>query len=426
VDAMTFACVCAPAHPPDRARSPRAEPGRRLLLPIGGSGPALGQEPPQAAGPTPRSRPDSLIPRGPIFSSRSTSSDSLRPPGLASTRRVGRAGAESWSVEGWQGGTFVIRRARRRWHPVDAEAASRWTATSRSPGAQRGSRPGPEDRGRGNGSGVADHERPSRRCSPRSTSRTWGSPKTAEKAGELRRRPVGRSRHPEGLEVLMPCSRATRATRTSGDVENRRAVPRRVADLDRQGRGCGWRPRDRPAAHVVGRSRRPRIEKDARSRSSVAPRGSPHLPGVTPRSRPSTARAEGPSPIRGLEGILDASYLYGTVIQAAPAGAGLLRRGRPAVRLWRDEAKAASSRRRATRRPPTEARDGAGKPVKITLTTWVALRFPGGPGHPGGSPGRRWRRATDRRGRLPRCCPRASTISIDADDLPDRTGSAGW
>jgi peptide/nickel transport system substrate-binding protein len=74
--------------------------------------------------------------------------------------------------------------------------------------------------------------------------------------------------------------------------------------------------------------------------------------------------------------ILDASYLYGTVIQA-PMPLGVPGFSAEVGRQYgyrRDEAKAAALFKEAgfTKGADGKLRDAAGKPVKITLTTWVA------------------------------------------------------
>ena len=74
--------------------------------------------------------------------------------------------------------------------------------------------------------------------------------------------------------------------------------------------------------------------------------------------------------------VLDASYLYGTVIQA-PLPLGVPGFSAEVGRQYgyrRDEAKAAALFKEAgfAKGADGKLRDGAGKPVKITLTTWVA------------------------------------------------------
>jgi peptide/nickel transport system substrate-binding protein len=74
--------------------------------------------------------------------------------------------------------------------------------------------------------------------------------------------------------------------------------------------------------------------------------------------------------------VLDASYLYGTVIQA-PLPLGVPGFSADVGRQFgyrRDEAKAAALFKEAgfAKGPDGKLRDGAGKPVRITLTTWVA------------------------------------------------------
>src|SRR5262249_39674872 len=74
--------------------------------------------------------------------------------------------------------------------------------------------------------------------------------------------------------------------------------------------------------------------------------------------------------------ILDASYLYGTVTQA-PMPIGVPGFSAEVGRQYgyrRDEAKAAALFKEGgfTRGGDGKLRDGSGKPLKITLTTWVA------------------------------------------------------
>ena len=124
--------------------------------------------------------------------------------------------------------------------------------------------------------------------------------------------------------------------------------------------------------------------------------------------------------------ILDASYLYGTVIQA-PLPLGVPGFSAEVGRQYgyrRDEAKAAALFKEAgyTKGGDGKLRDAAGKPVKITLTTWVApADLAGGPGHPGAAPGggRGVRPRPDGRGRLPGQAARGQArLRPDAHDLP--------
>jgi peptide/nickel transport system substrate-binding protein len=74
--------------------------------------------------------------------------------------------------------------------------------------------------------------------------------------------------------------------------------------------------------------------------------------------------------------VLDASYLYGTIIQAPlPVGVtGFSAEVGRQAGYRRDEARAAALFKEAgyTKGPDGKLRDGAGKPLRMTLTTWVA------------------------------------------------------
>ena len=116
--------------------------------------------------------------------------------------------------------------------------------------------------------------------------------------------------------------------------------------------------------------------------------------------------------------VLDASYLYGTVIQAPlPLGVpGFSAEVGRQHGYRRDEAKAAAMFKEAgyTKGADGKLRDGAGKPVKITLTTWVAPQISrAAQVIQASSRGPGWSASWPRRTRAPSwpSSPRASTTS---------------
>ena len=123
----------------------------------------------------------------------------------------------------------------------------------------------------------------------------------------------------------------------------------------------------------------PRIQKDARLQLFRRPKGVSYIflefnTKKPPFDKLALRRAIAYS-VDSKE-VLDASYLYGTVIQA-PLPLGVPGFSAEVGRQYgyrRDEAKAAALFKEAgfTKGADGKLRDGAGKPVRITLTTWVA------------------------------------------------------
>jgi peptide/nickel transport system substrate-binding protein len=364
-----------------------------LLILIGGPGPARGQEPPTKGGrvlDSLISEPDSLDP------ARANLLVSQYVLGLLYDRLVyidqtGRPRpwlAESWSVDkDGKEVTFVIRKglAFADGTPVDAEAV-RYSLDRYLKISKRNADLGPVQKIEvvGNGSGVRlTYERPFAALFTALDFSYLGivSKTAVEKAGdEFGRRPVGSGPYTlkdwkAGSTLLFARNAGYRNVRA--DVENKGAPypdewqisivkeeGTRMAALETGQLHMSWAPFEEV----------PRIEKDARLQIIRRPKGVSYIflefnTKKPPFDKLALRRAIAYS-VDSKE-ILDASYLYGTVIQA-PLPLGVPGFSAEVGRQYgyrRDEAKAAALFKEAA---DGKLRDGAGKPVKITLTTWVA------------------------------------------------------
>ena len=369
-----------------------------LLLLIGGPEPARGQEPPTKGGrvlDSLISEPDSLDP------ARANLLVSQYVLGLLYDRLVyidqtGRPRpwlAESWSVDkDGKEVTFVIRKglAFADGTPVDAEAV-RYSLDRYLKISKRNADLGPVQKIEvvGNGSGVRlTYERPFAALFTALDFSYLGivSKTAVEKAGdEFGRRPVGSGPYTlkdwkAGSTLLFARNAGYKNVRA--DVENKGAPypdewqisivkeeGTRMAALETGQLHMSWAPFEEV----------PRIEKDARLQIIRRPKGVSYIflefnTKKPPFDKLALRRAIAYS-VDSKE-ILDASYLYGTVIQA-PLPLGVPGFSAEVGRQYgyrRDEAKAAALFKEAgyAKAADGKLRDGAGKPVKITLTTWVA------------------------------------------------------
>jgi peptide/nickel transport system substrate-binding protein len=208
----------------------------------------------------------------------------------------------------------------------------------------------------------------------------------AEKAGdELGRRPVGSGPYTlkewkAGSTLLFARNAGYRNLR--GDVENKGAPypdewqisivkeeGTRMAALETGQLHMSWAPFEEV----------PRIQKDARLQLIRRQKGVSYIFLEFNTKKPPFDKLALRKAIAysvDSKEVLDASYLYGTIIQAPmPLGvAGFSAEVGRQYGYQKDEAKAAALFKEAgfTKGADGKLRDGAGKPVRITLTTWVA------------------------------------------------------
>ena len=426
------------------------------LLPTAGPGLALAQEPPARGGrvlDSLISEPDSLDP------ARANLLVSQYVLGLLYDRLVyidqtGRPRpwlAESWSVDkDGREVTFVIRKGVTFTDgtPLDAEAV-RYSLDRYLKLSKRNADLGPVQKIEvvGGGSSVRlTFERPFAALFTALDFSYLGivSKAAAEKAGdEFGRRPVGTGPYTlkewkAGSSLLFARNAGYRNLRA--DVENKGAPypdewqisivkeeGTRMAALETGQLHMSWAPFEEV----------PRIQKDPRLQLFRRPKGVSYIflefnTKKPPFDKLALRRAIAFS-VDSKE-VLDASYLYGTVIQAPlPLGVpGFSAEVGRQHGYRRDEAKAVALFKEAgfTKGADGKLRDGAGKPVRITLTTWVAPQIsPGRPGHPGPAPGR-WRgvRAEPvRRGRVPGQAARGEArLRPHAQTFPDPHGLCRW
>ena len=369
-----------------------------LLLPIAGPGPALAQEPPTRGGrvlDSLISEPDSLDP------ARANLLVSHYVLGLLYDRLVyidqtGRPRpwlAESWSVDkDGREVTFVIRKGVTFTDGtlLDAEAV-RYSLDRYLKLSKRNADLGPVQKIEvvgGGGSVRLTFERPFAALFTALDISYLGivSKAAAEKAGdEFGRRPVGTGPYTlkdwkAGSTLLFARNAGYRNLRA--DVENKGAPypdewqisivkeeGTRMAALETGQLHMSWAPFEEV----------PRIQKDARLQLFRRPKGVSYIflefnTRKPPFDKLALRRAIAYS-VDSKE-VLDASYLYGTVIQA-PLPLGVPGFSAEVGRQYgyrRDEAKAAALFKEAgfAKGADGKLRDGAGKPVRITLTTWVA------------------------------------------------------
>ena len=301
--------------------------------------------------------------------------------------------AESWSVDkDGREVTFVIRKGVTFTDgtPVDAEAV-RYSLDRYLKISKRNADLGPLQKIEvvGNGGSVRlTYERPfAALFSALDFSYLGIVSKTAvEKAGEeFGRRPVGSGPYTlkdwkAGSTLLFARNPGYRNSRA--DVENKGAPypdewqisivkeeGTRMAALETGQLHMSWAPFEEV----------PRIQKDARLQILRRPKGVSYIflefnTKKPPFDKLALRKAIAYS-VESKE-ILDASYLYGTVIQA-PLPLGVPGFSAEVGRQYgyrRDEAKAAAFFKEAgyTKGGDGKLRDAAGKPVKIALTTWVA------------------------------------------------------
>jgi peptide/nickel transport system substrate-binding protein len=367
------------------------------FLSISGPEPALAQEPPARGGrvlDSLISEPDSLDP------ARANLLVSQYVLGLLYDRLVyvdasGRPKpwlAESWSVDkDGQEVTFVIRKgvSFTDGTPLDAEAV-RYSLDRYLKLSKRNADLGPVQKIEvvGGSSVRLTFQRPFAALYTALDSSYLGivSKAAAEKAGdEFGRRPVGSGPYTlkdwkAGSTLLFARNAGYRNLR--GDVENKGAPHpdewqisivkeegTRMAALETGQLHMSWAPFEEV----------PRIQKDPRLQLIRRPKGVSYIflefnTKKPPFDKLALRRAIAYS-VDSKE-VLEASYLYGTVIQAPlPLGvAGFSAEVGRQHGYRRDEAKAAALFKEAgyTKGADGKLRDGAGKPIRITLTTWVA------------------------------------------------------
>ena len=368
------------------------------MLPVSGPAPALAQEPPSRGGrvlDSLISEPDTLDP------ARANLLVSQYVLGLLYDRLVyidqsGRPKpwlAESWSVDkDGQEVTFVIRKgvSFTDGTPLDAEAV-RYSLDRFLKLSKRNADLGPVQKIEVVGGGAAvrlTYQRPFAALFTSLDTSYLGivSKAAAEKAGdELGRRPVGSGPYTlkewkAGSTLLFARNAGYRNLR--GDVENKGAPypdewqisivkeeGTRMAALETGQLHMSWAPFEEV----------PRIQKDPRLQLIRRTKGVSYIflefnTRKPPFDKLALRRAIAYS-VDSKE-VLDASYLYGTVIQAPmPLGvAGFSAEVGRQHGYRRDDAKAAALFKEAgyAKGADGKLRDAAGKPIRITLTTWVA------------------------------------------------------
>jgi peptide/nickel transport system substrate-binding protein len=365
---------------------------------LAGGGPALAQEPPTKGGrvlDSLISEPDSLDP------ARANLLVSQYVLGLLYDRLVyidqtGRPRpwlAESWSFDkDGREVTFVIRKGITFTDgtPVDAEAV-RYSLDRYLKLSKRNADLGPVQKIEvvGNGSGVRlTFERPFAALFTALDFSYLGivSKAAAEKAGEeFGRKPVGSGPYTlkewkAGSSLLFARNAGYKNVRA--DVENKGAPypdewqisivkeeGTRMAALETGQLHMSWAPFEEV----------PRIQKDPRLQVIRRPKGVSYIFLEFNTKKPPFDKLALRKAIAysvDSKEILDASYLYGTVIQA-PLPLGVPGFSAEVGRQYgyrRDEAKAAALFKEAgyTKGADGKLRDAAGKTVKIALTTWVA------------------------------------------------------
>jgi peptide/nickel transport system substrate-binding protein len=300
--------------------------------------------------------------------------------------------AESWSVDkDGREVTFVIRKGVTFTDgtPVDAEAV-RYSLDRYLKLSKRNADLGPVQKIEvvGGGSVRLTYERPFAALFSALDFSYVGivSKVAAEKAGEeFGRRPVGSGPYTlkdwkAGSTLLFARNAGYRNLRA--DVENKGAPypdewqisivkeeGTRMAALETGQLHMSWAPFEEV----------PRIQKDARLQIIRRPKGVSYIFLEFNTKKPPFDKLALRKAIAysvDSKEILDASYLYGTVIQA-PLPLGVPGFSAEVGRQYgyrRDEAKAAVLFKEAgyAKAADGKLRDAAGKPVKITLTTWVA------------------------------------------------------
>jgi peptide/nickel transport system substrate-binding protein len=367
------------------------------VLPGTGPAPAMAQEPPARGGrvlDSLISEPDSLDP------ARANLLVSQYVLGLLYDRLVyldqtGRP--KPWLAESWTIGkdgkevTFVIRKGVTFTDgtPVDAESV-RYSLDRFLKLSKRKADLGPVQKVEvvGGGSVRLTFERPFAALFTALDSSYLGivSKAAAEKAGEeLGRRPVGSGPYTlkewkAGSTLLFARNAGYRNLR--GDVENKGAPypdewqisivkeeGTRMAALETGQLHMSWAPFEEV----------PRIQKDARLQLIRRPKGVSYIfLEFNTRKPPFDKLALRKAIAYSVDSkeVLDASYLYGTIIQAPlPLGvAGFSAEVGRQHGYRRDEARAAALFKEAgyAKGADGKLRDGAGQSLRITLTTWVA------------------------------------------------------